>query len=195
MCAVIERCIFYQQAFNNRYDLAFVETKLLLAVNPTSGGIVLLGIIAKSPCNKQSFINKIPRSTHSHTHTLTHVLTHTHTHTLISSQTMSENSDMQREIPRLHAVLASKSKRIGELEHMLRETKEAANQEYDRLRAENERLTESFTAKLKEKERECERNMKLKFKLESTKIYIYGHITACMLPPPPPPIQMMIFSR
>ena len=76
MCAVIERCIFYQQAFNNRYDLAFVETKLLLAVNPTSGGIVLLGIIAKSPCNKQSFINKIPLK-HSLTHT--HVLTHTHT--------------------------------------------------------------------------------------------------------------------
>ena len=70
-------------------------------------------------------------------------------------QTISENSDMQREIPRLHAVLASKSKRIGELEHMLRETKEAANQEYERLRAENERLRENFTAKLKEKEREC----------------------------------------
>lgn len=75
---------------------------------------------------------------------------------------MSENSDMQREIPRLHAVLASKSKRIGELEHMLRETKEAANQEYDRLRAENERLRDSFTEKLKEKERECEKNRSLK---------------------------------
>ena len=90
---------------------------------------------------------------------LAHTLTHTHTyhvHTLTRSQTMSENSDMQREIPRLHAVLASKSKRIGELEHMLRETKDAANQEYDRLRAENERLRDSFTAKLKEKERECE---------------------------------------
>ena len=62
---------------------------------------------------------------------------------------------MQREIPRLHAVLASKSKRIGELEHMLRETKEAANQEYDRLKTENERLRDSFTAKLKEKEKEC----------------------------------------
>ena len=62
---------------------------------------------------------------------------------------------MQREIPRLHAVLAVKSKRIGELEHMLRETKEAASQEYDRLRTENERLKESFTQKLKEKEKEC----------------------------------------
>ena len=106
----------------------------------------------------------------------------------ISSQTMSENSDMQREIPRLHAVLASKSKRIGELEHMLRETKEAANQEYDRLRAENERLTESFTAKLKEKERECERNKKLKkFKLESAQIY--SVVTLC-----PPPTYIMIIS-
>lgn len=75
---------------------------------------------------------------------------------VLALQTISENSDMQREIPRLHAVLASKSKRIGELEHMLRETKEAANQEYDRLKAENERLRESFTAKLKEKEKECE---------------------------------------
>ena len=65
---------------------------------------------------------------------------------------------MQREIPRLHVIVASKSKRIGELEHMMRETKDAANQEYDRLRTENERLRESFTAKLKEKERECECN-------------------------------------
>ena len=38
---------------------------------------------------------------------------------------------------------------------MLRETKEAANQEYDRLKTENERLRDSFTAKLKEKEKEC----------------------------------------
>ena len=76
---------------------------------------------------------------------------------------------MQREIPRLHAVLASKSKRIGELEHMLRETKEAANQEYDRLRTENERLRESFTAKLKEKERECEG---CKLELENICIYL-----------------------
>ena len=90
---------------------------------------------------------------------------------------------MQREIPRLHAVLASKSKRIGELEHMLRETKEAANQEYDRLRAENERLTESFTAKLKEKERECERNMKLSWKV--LKFIVWSHY-------PPPPYTMTL---
>lgn len=63
---------------------------------------------------------------------------------------------MQREIPRLHSVLASKSKRIGELEHMLRETKDVANQEYERLRAENEKIRQNFMTRLKEKERESE---------------------------------------
>ena len=74
----------------------------------------------------------------------------------LPSQTISENADMQREIPRLHAIMASKSKRIGELEHLVRETKEAANQEFDRLKMENEKLKQSFMAKLKEKERESE---------------------------------------
>ena len=63
---------------------------------------------------------------------------------------------MHRDIPRLHAILVTKSKHIGELEHMLRETRETASREFERLRAENEKLKQSFQAKLKEKERECE---------------------------------------
>ena len=59
-------------------------------------------------------------------------------------------------MPRLHAILASKSKRIGELEHHLRETRETASQEYEMLRAENDKLQQSFMARLKEKERESE---------------------------------------
>ena len=63
---------------------------------------------------------------------------------------------MAREIPKLHVIIASKSKRIGELEHLLRETKEAASREFERQKSENERLQQSYHAKLKEKERECE---------------------------------------
>ena len=63
---------------------------------------------------------------------------------------------MQREIPRLHSVLACKSKRIGELENVLREVKETFSKEHDRLRQENEKMRQSFMAKMKEKERECE---------------------------------------
>ena len=62
---------------------------------------------------------------------------------------------MQREIPRLHSVMACKSKRIGELENMLREMKETFSREYDRLRQENEKMKQSFMARLKEKEKEC----------------------------------------
>ena len=62
---------------------------------------------------------------------------------------------MQREIPRLHSLMATKSKRIGELENMLRETKETFSKEYDRLRQENEKMKHSFMTKLKEKEKEC----------------------------------------
>ena len=69
-------------------------------------------------------------------------------------QTTSENSELQREIPRLHAVLASKSRRIGELESLLQETKQAANQEYERLHSENERVKQNFMTKLKDKEKE-----------------------------------------
>ena len=38
---------------------------------------------------------------------------------------------------------------------MLREMKETFSKEYDRLRQENEKMKQSFMAKLKEKEREC----------------------------------------
>ena len=62
---------------------------------------------------------------------------------------------MQREIPRLHSLMATKSKRIGELENVLREMKETFSKEYDRLRQENEKMKNSFMAKLKEKEKEC----------------------------------------
>ena len=63
---------------------------------------------------------------------------------------------MSREIPRLRGILASKSKRIGQLEHMIGETKEAANAEYEKLRAELEQMKQNFMAKLKDKERESE---------------------------------------
>jgi hypothetical protein len=74
--------------------------------------------------------------------------------TRVHKKTVSENAEMQREIPRLHGVMACKSKRIGELENMLREMKETFSKEYDRLRQENEKMKQSFMAKLKEKERE-----------------------------------------
>ena len=71
-------------------------------------------------------------------------------------QAISEKAEMSREIPRLRGILASKSKRIGQLEHMIRETKDVANAEYDKLRAELEQTKRNFMAKMKEKERESE---------------------------------------
>ena len=63
---------------------------------------------------------------------------------------------MHREIPKLQATLASKGKRIGELEHLLRETKEAANKEYMKLKQDMEQMRESFMERLKEtRERGC----------------------------------------
>ena len=52
-------------------------------------------------------------------------------------------------------MMASKSKRIGELENLLREMKETFSREYDRQRQENEKMKQSFMARLREKEREC----------------------------------------
>ena len=43
---------------------------------------------------------------------------------------------MSREIPRLRSILVNKSKQIGQLEHMIGETKEVANTEYEKLRSE-----------------------------------------------------------
>ncbi|XP_064401804.1 kinesin heavy chain-like isoform X2 [Halichondria panicea] len=71
-------------------------------------------------------------------------------------KTASENSELQREIPRLHTILAGKSRRIGELESLLQETKMAANQEYERLRTENEKTKQNFMKRLKEKEKEAQ---------------------------------------
>ena len=65
-------------------------------------------------------------------------------------QITAENTNMHREIPKLHATLASKAKRIGELEHLLRETKEAANKEYLKLKEDMERMRDSFMERLKE---------------------------------------------
>lgn len=61
---------------------------------------------------------------------------------------------MSREIPHLRGILASKSKRIGQLEHMIGETKEVANIEYEKLRSELEQMKQNFISRLKEKERE-----------------------------------------
>ena len=65
---------------------------------------------------------------------------------------------MSREIPRLRSFLVNKSKRIGQLEHMIGETREVANTEYEKLRSELDQTRTSFQAKLREKEREskCE---------------------------------------
>ena len=82
--------------------------------------------------------------------------THTHTHTY-TTQITAENANMHREIPKLQATLTSKMKRIGELEHLLRETKVAANKEYMKLKADMEQMRESFMERLKEtRERGCE---------------------------------------
>ncbi|KAL5496206.1 hypothetical protein EMCRGX_G012444 [Ephydatia muelleri] len=71
-------------------------------------------------------------------------------------QITAENTNMHREIPKLQATLASKGKRIGELEHLLRETKEAANKEYMKLKEDMEQMRESFMERLKEtRERGC----------------------------------------
>lgn len=71
-------------------------------------------------------------------------------------QAMSEKAAMSREIPHLRGLLASKSKRIGQLEHLVGETKDVANSEYEKLRAENEQIKMNFMAKLKDRERESE---------------------------------------
>ena len=75
---------------------------------------------------------------------------------LLHIQAISEKSEMAREIPRLRGILASKSKRIGQLEQMIGETKEIASVEYEKLHSELEQVKHDFTAKLKEKERESE---------------------------------------
>jgi len=67
---------------------------------------------------------------------------------------MSEKAAMSREIPHLRGILASKSKRIGQLEHLIGETREAANVEYEKLRSELEQMKQNFVTRLKEKERE-----------------------------------------
>ena len=69
---------------------------------------------------------------------------------------MSDKAAMSREIPHLRGLLASKSKRIGQLEYMVGETKEIASSEYEKLRAENEQMKANFMAKLKDKERDSE---------------------------------------
>lgn len=63
---------------------------------------------------------------------------------------------MSREIPRLRSLVANKSKRIGQLEHMIGETNEAANAECEKLHSEVEQMKQNFMAKLKDKERESE---------------------------------------
>ena len=67
---------------------------------------------------------------------------------------MAENAEMAREIPKLRSILASKSKRIGQLEHMVGETRDVANSEYEMLRSELDQTRNNFTARLKDKERE-----------------------------------------
>lgn len=76
--------------------------------------------------------------------------------TISCMQAISEKSEMAREIPRLRGILASKSKRIGQLEQMIGDTKEIASVEYEKLHSELEQVKRDFTAKLKEKERESE---------------------------------------
>lgn len=52
-------------------------------------------------------------------------------------------------------LLDAKSKRIKELESVLKGMREAADKEYQRLQMEKEQIRSSLTAKLREKESEC----------------------------------------
>ena len=61
---------------------------------------------------------------------------------------------MFREIPRLRGILVNKSKRIGQLEHMIEETQEAANSEFEKLRLELHQTRADYQARLRDKERE-----------------------------------------
>ncbi len=69
------------------------------------------------------------------------------------AQAVSEHSDMGREIPRLRSIVSNKSKRIGQLEHMIEETRDKANVDCEKLRLDLEQTRNSHQAKLKEGER------------------------------------------
>ena len=93
---------------------------------------------------------------------------------------ISDNAEMAREIPRLRSVLASKSKRIGQLEHMVRETQESSRKDYERLHSELEQTKQNCIAKLKDKERESKTH-------PPHHHHHHLHTTTSTPPPSPPP--------
>jgi len=80
--------------------------------------------------------------------------THTKPLILCFSQAVYENSEMSREVPRLRGILVNKTKRIGQLEHMIEETREAANSEREKLRLELHQTRAGHQARLRDKKRE-----------------------------------------
>ena len=70
-------------------------------------------------------------------------------------QIQSAHSELQRETSKQQALLDAKTKRIKELENVLKEMREAADKEYQRLQMEKEQIRTTLTAKLREKESEC----------------------------------------
>lgn len=68
-------------------------------------------------------------------------------------KTLSAFSDLQREIPKYQSILDAKTKRIKELESVLKETREAADREYRKLQDEKEQMKTAFMEKLKDRER------------------------------------------
>jgi hypothetical protein len=68
-------------------------------------------------------------------------------------KTLSSLNDAQRDLVKYQTMLECKSRRVNELEVILKDTKEAADREYRKLRDENESMKNNFMAKLKERER------------------------------------------
>ena len=61
---------------------------------------------------------------------------------------------MKREVTRLGSMLEAKTKRIRDLEALLKSTREAANREYHRLQQEREKTRLAFMTKLRDRESE-----------------------------------------
>lgn len=67
-----------------------------------------------------------------------------------AQQLLSSYSELERDIKKHQMLLESKSKRIKELETLLKQTREAADNEYQQLQREKEQIRTSLTARLRE---------------------------------------------
>lgn len=73
---------------------------------------------------------------------------------MLPNQLVSDHTELKRDVLKLRSMLEAKSKRIRDLEVLLKGTREAANQEYHRLQQEREKTRMAFMNKLKDRESE-----------------------------------------